>query len=83
MSSNTLKALEYGVGLIGIPYGYWEGGENQIMSPMFAQNGGIINKKEIRTALDESCSALVSFNAFGRILSEHQSLTGPILGTRL
>lgn len=29
MSSNTLKALEYGVGLIGIPYGYWEGGENQ------------------------------------------------------
>ena len=47
MSSNTLKALEYGVGLIGTPYGYWEGGENQIMSPMFAQNGCILNKKEI------------------------------------
>ena len=39
--NNTLKALEYGIKLIGTPYDYWNGGEIQKDAPMFAQNGEV------------------------------------------
>lgn len=47
MSTNTIKAIEYGIKLIGTPYGYWEGGDNQKTSPMFAQNGKLPDKDDI------------------------------------
>ena len=47
MTNNIINALEYGISLIGTPYGYWTGGENQKTSPMFAQNGPLPNKKDI------------------------------------
>ena len=47
MASNTIKALEFGIKLIGTPYDYWRGGENQKDAPMFAQNGEVPDQLEI------------------------------------
>ena len=55
MTTNTIKGLEYGIKLIGLPYGYWTGGENQVGPPMFAQNGPVPDKKEITST---NCAGL-------------------------
>ncbi len=47
MTSNTIKALEYGIKLIGTPYDYWRGGENQKEAPMFAQNGPVPHQLDV------------------------------------
>lgn len=47
MTSNTIKALEYGVKLIGTPYDYWKGGENQKGAPMFAENGPLPHRLNV------------------------------------
>ena len=51
MNTNTLKAIEYGVKLIGTPYDYWRGGENQKEAPMFAEDGQVENCWEKTTIL--------------------------------
>lgn len=55
MTSNIIKSLEYGVKLIGTPYDYWRGGENQKEAPMFAENGPPPNKLDIVSA---NCAGL-------------------------
>ena len=55
MSINTLKALEYGIRLIGTPYDYWKGGENQKEAPMFAQNGEVPRQLDITSV---NCAGL-------------------------
>ena len=55
MNTNTIKALEYGVKLIGTPYDYWKGGENQIDAPMFAEDGPVPNNLDIVSA---NCAGL-------------------------
>uniref|UniRef100_A0A6C0J9E8 Peptidase C51 domain-containing protein n=1 Tax=viral metagenome TaxID=1070528 RepID=A0A6C0J9E8_9ZZZZ len=52
-----IQAIKYGMNLIGTPYGYWLGGENQECAPMFAKNGPSPNKEEI-TSLN--CAGLVN-----------------------
>ena len=47
MKTNISKALDFGISLIGTPYGYWEGGECQKGAPMFAQNGVVPDKNDI------------------------------------
>ena len=55
--SNTEKAIEFGLSLIGTPYGYWKGGVNQVTAPMFADNNPLPPKNQI-TCLN--CAGLVN-----------------------
>ena len=55
---NTIKeALDFGVSLIGIPYDYWKGGDNQTTAPMFAINGPVPDRKKITSV---NCAGLVN-----------------------
>lgn len=45
--NNTLKAVEYGIKLIGTPYDYWSGEEIQTGAPMFAENGAVPSQLDI------------------------------------
>ena len=55
MTSNTIKALEFGIKLIGTPYDYWRGGENQKDAPMFAQDGEVPHQLDITSV---NCAGL-------------------------
>lgn len=67
MSVNTRRALSYGIELIGTPYGYWGGEECETGAPMFAQNGGVLSKKEI-TSLNCAGLCNVMLRSIGKKL---------------
>jgi len=55
MSSNIINAINYGVNLVGIPYDYWLGDDNQRVAPMFAEDGPIVHKLDIASV---NCAGL-------------------------
>jgi hypothetical protein len=79
MTSKTIKALEYGIKLIGTPYDYWRGGENQKESPMFAQNGKVPHKLDV-TSLNCAGLCNLMLRSIGKELP-YSSKTNTIGGT--
>ena len=55
--TNIEKALDFGIKLIGTPYGYWKGGACETSAPMFS-NQEPLPKKEDITSLN--CAGLVN-----------------------
>jgi len=53
--NNLQIALDFGIRLIGVPYDYWLGGDNQKDAPMFAYNGEVPNIKDVTSV---NCAGL-------------------------
>lgn len=75
METNTIKALEYGISLIGTPYEYWKGGETQKGAPMFAQNGLLPSREDIVSA---NCAGLC--NLMLRSIGKEVPASGNTMG---